>query len=146
MSLCGSEYAEGPTCCTTDQLETLRDNVDMAERIISSCPACRNNFRSFWCSFTCSSDQATFLNVTSTQKTTTGQTAVASVDYHVSENFGQGFYDSCSRIQVGATNGFAMDLIGGGAKNYSAFFKFMGDEKDMGSPSKSLSHNHHQWT
>lgn len=27
-----------------------------------------------------------------------------------------------------------MDLIGGGAKNYSAFFKFMGDEKDMGSP------------
>ena len=35
---------------------------------------------------------------------------------------------------MGATNGYAMDLIGGGAKNYSAFLKFMGDEKDMGSP------------
>lgn len=27
-----------------------------------------------------------------------------------------------------------MDLIGGGAKNYSSFFKFLGDEKDLGSP------------
>jgi Niemann-Pick C1 protein len=27
-----------------------------------------------------------------------------------------------------------MDLIGGGAQNYSTFFKFMGDEKDLGSP------------
>lgn len=27
-----------------------------------------------------------------------------------------------------------MDLIGGGAKNYSAFLKFMGDEKPLGSP------------
>ncbi|KAI0081680.1 multidrug efflux transporter AcrB transmembrane domain-containing protein [Panus rudis PR-1116 ss-1] len=134
VSLCGAEFAQGPTCCTTGQLETLRDNLDMAEGMISSCPACRNNFRSFWCQFTCSPNQATFLNVTSTQETTTGETAVASVDYYVSEEFGSGFYDSCKNIQVGATNGYAMDLIGGGAKNYSAFFKFMGDEKDMGSP------------
>lgn len=27
-----------------------------------------------------------------------------------------------------------MDFIGGGAKNYSAFLKYMGDEKDLGSP------------
>ena len=27
-----------------------------------------------------------------------------------------------------------MDLIGGGAKNYSAFLKFTGDEKPLGSP------------
>ncbi|KAH9938246.1 patched family-domain-containing protein [Fomitopsis serialis] len=126
VSLCGAEYAEGPTCCTTAQLETLRDNIGLAENIISSCPACRNNFRQFWCTFTCSPDQATFLNVTSTQETQTGQEGVKS--------FGKGFYDSCKSIQMGATNGYAMDLIGGGAKNYSAFLKFMGDEKDMGSP------------
>ncbi len=52
----------------------------------------------------------------------------------MSEHFGEGFYNSCAKIQVGATNGYAMDLIGGGAKNYSAFFKFMGDVKDPGTP------------
>ncbi|CAL1700898.1 unnamed protein product [Somion occarium] len=134
VSLCGAEYTEGPTCCNTGQVEVLRDNLNRAETMLSSCPACRNNFRAFWCNFTCSPNQATFLNVTSTQKTMTGQTAVKSVEFHVSERFGEGFYDSCKNIQVGATNGYAMDLIGGGAKNYSAFFKFMGDEKDMGSP------------
>ncbi|CCL99443.1 uncharacterized protein FIBRA_01461 [Fibroporia radiculosa] len=134
VSLCGADYAEGPTCCTTDQLETMRDNLGLAENIISSCPACRNNFRQFWCSFTCSPNQGTFLNVTSTQTSRTDQEAVQSVDFYVSERFGEGFYDSCKSIKMGSTNGYAMDLIGGGAKDYSAFLKFMGDEKDIGSP------------
>ncbi|OBZ70169.1 Niemann-Pick type C-related protein 1 [Grifola frondosa] len=114
VSLCGPEFSEGPTCCTTSQLETMRDNLGLAENVISSCPACRNNFRKFWCSFTCSPDQATFLNVTSTQKSNTGKTAVKSVDFFVSERFGEGFYSSCKDIQNGATNGYAMDLIGYG--------------------------------
>lgn len=135
VSLCGAEFAEGPTCCTTSQLNTLSSNFDLAEGIISSCPACRNNFRAFWCSFTCSPDQATFLNVTSTQVSSTEETAVKSVDFFVSPEFSTGFFDSCKEIQFGATNGYAMDLIGGGAKNASAFLKFMGDEKEFqGSP------------
>ena len=133
--MCGAAFAEGPACCTSDQVQVLRDNLAQAESIgISSCPACRNNFRSFYCSFTCSPDQATFLNVTSTQESSTGAIAVKSVDFHVGEQFGKGFFDSCKSVQVGSTNGFAMDLIGGGAKNYSAFLKFMGDEKPLGSP------------
>lgn len=72
--------------------------------------------------------------MTATQETRTGQQGVKSIDFLVSEKFGRGFYDSCKSIQMGATNGYAMDLIGGGAKNYSSFLKFMGDEKDMGSP------------
>ncbi len=35
---------------------------------------------------------------------------------------------------MGATNGFAMDLIGGGAKTAPAFLKYLGDEKPIGSP------------
>jgi Niemann-Pick C1 protein len=62
------------------------------------------------------------------------QTAVKSVDFYVSDHFGEGFYNSCKSIQVGSTNGYAMDLIGGGAKDYHGFFQFMGDVKDMGSP------------
>ena len=57
------------------------------------------------------------------------------VGYAVSTEFKQGFFDSCKDVQFGATNGFAMDLIGGGAKDASAFLKYMGDMRPgLGSP------------
>jgi len=74
------------------------------------------------------------VNVTSTQISSTGKTAVQSLDFFVSEHHGQGFFDSCKDVKVGATNGYAMDLIGEGAKNYPAFLKSMGQEKPLGSP------------
>lgn len=74
------------------------------------------------------------MNVTSTQITSTGETAVQSLDFLVSERLGQGFYNSCKDVKVGATNGYAMDLIGEGAKDYPTFLKSMGREKPLGSP------------
>jgi len=74
------------------------------------------------------------VNITSTQITSTGQTAVKSLDFFVSERHGEGFFDSCKDVQVGATNGYVMDLIGEGAKNYSAFLGSLGKEKPLGSP------------
>ncbi|KAK2466511.1 hypothetical protein APHAL10511_002153 [Amanita phalloides] len=133
-SVCGPDFAEGPVCCTMEQVKTLRDNFNQVEGLISSCPACRNNFRSFFCTFTCSSRQGTFVNITSTQETQSGQTAVQSVDFHVTKEHGEGFFDSCKNVQVGATNGYAMDLIGGGAKDYHQFLTYMGEEKPIGSP------------
>ncbi|KAI0068877.1 multidrug efflux transporter AcrB transmembrane domain-containing protein [Artomyces pyxidatus] len=133
-SVCGQEFADGDVCCNQDQVEVLRDNLNRAEPLISSCPACRNNFRSFFCHFTCSPNQASFVNITSTQTTSTGQTGVKSLDFFVSEEHGRGFFDSCKKVQAGSTNAYAMDLIGGGATNYSAFLKYLGDEKDLGSP------------
>ena len=56
------------------------------------------------------------------------------MDFLVGEQFGEAFYNSCKDTKFGASNGYAMDFIGGGAKNYSAFLKYMGDEKDLGSP------------
>ncbi|KAG8881788.1 hypothetical protein FRB97_009123 [Tulasnella sp. 331] len=134
-SVCGPQYANIPVCCTVEQVETLQSNFQQAESIISSCPACRNNFREFYCSFTCSADQHSFIDVTATQKTSTGQTAVKSLDFHVGETLGKGFYDSCKDVKFSATNGYAMDLIGGGAKNYTSFLQYMGDERPgLGSP------------
>jgi len=132
--MCGPQYADTPVCCTSAQLKTLRDNIGRAELMIASCPACKNNFREFFCAFTCHPDQGTFVQVTSTQNTSTGQTAVKSVDFHVGSGFGSAFFDSCKDIKFGATNGYAMDLIGGGAKSYTGFIKYLGDEKPVGSP------------
>lgn len=107
-------------CCTSEQVESLGANLQQAEALISSCPACRNNFRDFFCAFTCSPDQASFLNVTSTQTSNSGETAVKVVDYYVGPQHGEGFFDSCKEIKYGATNGYAMELIGGGGFDSSS--------------------------
>ncbi|WWC92719.1 uncharacterized protein L201_007678 [Kwoniella dendrophila CBS 6074] len=135
-SVCGPSYTlPDSVCCTYDQVATLSDRLQQAAPLIASCPACINNFRSFYCDFTCSPDQSTFLSITSTQRTTEGKDAVKEIDYEVSTKFKQGFYSSCKDVQFGATNGFAMDLIGGGAKNASSFLKYMGDLRPgLGSP------------
>ncbi|KAJ7781498.1 patched family-domain-containing protein, partial [Mycena metata] len=135
VDVCGPEFADGPVCCTSDQVEALRENFEPIEGLLATCPACRNNFRSFFCTFTCSPDQGKFVNVTSTQQTRSGDTAVKSLDFFVGQQFGEGFFDSCKNVQFDAANSYAMDLIGGGAKNYTSFLKFMGDEKPLlGSP------------
>jgi len=50
------------------------------------------------------------------------------------DKYGSGFYDSCKDVKFGATGGKAMEFIGGGAKNYTMFLKFLGDKKLLGSP------------
>jgi Niemann-Pick C1 protein len=59
---------------------------------------------------------------------------VTSVDFFVESKFGEGFYNSCRDVKFSTTNGFVMDLIGGGAKNYKDFFAFMGTKRFGGSP------------
>ncbi|KNZ45717.1 hypothetical protein VP01_786g3 [Puccinia sorghi] len=139
--ICGSEFASWETaCCTKDQIEDLSQSLSQAEPLISSCPACRNNFRKFYCHFTCSPDQASFLNVTSTQSVKNSETgklnpAIKAVDFWVDSRFGHAFFNSCKEVKFGATNGYVMDLIGGGAKTWNKFLQYMGDEKPgLGSP------------
>ena len=139
VATCGADFAQGPVCCTQAQVESLSANLQQAEPLISSCPACRNNFRSLFCSFTCSPDQAQFVDVAETQQVTGSDgkpsVAVKTVEYYISSDWKQKFFDSCKNVKFGASNGFAMDLIGGGAKDPNAFLKFLGDEKPLlGSP------------
>ena len=119
---------------TTDQIEDLKTNLKRAEPIISSCPACKENFFNLFCTFTCSPDQSLFVNVTASQKASSGKLIVTELDNLWSDRYGRGFYDSCKDVKFGATGGKAMDFIGGGAKNYTSFLKFLGDEKFLGSP------------
>ncbi|KAI5125056.1 hypothetical protein M0805_007479 [Coniferiporia weirii] len=134
VDVCGERFAEGPVCCTQDQVGALRDNFEPVEGLLSSCPACRNNFREFFCSFTCSPNQGSFLNITSTQLSYDNKLAVKSLDFYVGETYADGFFDSCKEVKLSAANDYAMTFIGGGAKDSSSFLKFLGDEKDIGSP------------
>lgn len=115
-------------------MDALRKNLKLAEGIIASCPACLDNFFNIFCTFTCSPDQSLFVNVTKTEKHSSGKYMVTELDNLWSSEYQKGFYDSCKNVKNGASGGKAMDFIGGGAKNYTQFMKFLGDKKLLGSP------------
>ncbi|EJS41304.1 ncr1p [Saccharomyces arboricola H-6] len=137
VEVCGEEWKEvRHTCCTKDQVVALRDNLQKAQPLIASCPACLKNFNNLFCHFTCAPDQGMFVNITKVGKSNEDKDIVAELDVFMNASWASQFYDSCKNIKFSATNGYAMDLIGGGAKNYSQFLKFLGDAKPMlgGSP------------
>lgn len=135
VDTCGAEYMTGPACCDESQLNDLVSQVKKAESIIASCPACWKNFLQFWCSFTCSPDQSTFVNVTSTESNADNTTTVTGTEFWVGDNFGQQFFDSCKDIKFGASNGYAMDFIGGGAIEWHGMLSYMGKKRPgLGSP------------
>lgn len=74
------------------------------------------------------------MNVTATQVASSKKLIVTELDNLWSDRYGSGFYESCKDVKFGATGGKAMDFIGGGAKNFTSFLKFLGDEKFLGSP------------
>jgi Niemann-Pick C1 protein len=133
VAICGEQWADSDVCCEENQLDALKTNLDRATPIINACPACKENFYNLFCTFTCSPDQSLFINVTDTVPKG-DKFLVTELDSLVSNDYGSTFFDSCKDVKFGATNGKAMDFIGGGAKNYTQFLKFLGDKKFLGSP------------
>ncbi|TPX31091.1 hypothetical protein SmJEL517_g05502 [Synchytrium microbalum] len=132
---CGESYRNQPLCCDANQVQTQLDSMKIAYNLVSACPACWENFRRFFCDFTCSQNQSTFVNVTGTKVSPrTNKTIVAEVSLYVSPDFGTGFYDSCKDVKFPADNSFVMRLLGGGATNYLGFLQFMGKKQTGGSP------------
>ncbi|CAG8950139.1 hypothetical protein HYFRA_00008374 [Hymenoscyphus fraxineus] len=134
VDICGPKWNTGPVCCESEQLDALSDNLKKANAFISSCPACKANFYNLFCTFTCSPDQSLFVNVTeATSKN--DKLMVTELDQLISEEYGAGFYDSCKDVKFGPTNSNSMGFIGGGAKNYTDFLKFLGKKNPpFGSP------------
>jgi Niemann-Pick C1 protein len=133
LDICGDSWSDSDVCCKEEQLDALKTNLDRASPIINACPACKENFFNMFCTFTCSPDQSLFINVTNTEPKG-DNFLVTELNHLVSNEYGSQFYDSCKDVKFGATNGKAMDFIGGGAKNYRQFLKFLGDKKFLGSP------------
>ncbi|KAJ3217228.1 hypothetical protein HK099_005545 [Clydaea vesicula] len=123
-------------CCDIKQIRTLSKQIMLAYSFVSSCPACWKNFRSFFCNFACNKNQSTFVEIKNTTfSLKTKLEVVTEVDFFVNETFAAGFFDSCKDVKFGSDNNFAMNFIGGGAKNYHELFKFMGKKNPgFGSP------------
>lgn len=137
IDICGETWrSTNFACCDSEQLTQLKSNLAKADPLISSCPACKENFYQLFCHFTCSPNQSQFIDIVSTQTALNGVEVVDELNYYIDPDFGSPFFDSCKNIKFGLTNGYAMDLIGGGAQNYTDFLKFLGDKKPQlgGSP------------
>ncbi|KAM3069802.1 niemann-Pick type C-related protein 1 [Clarireedia jacksonii] len=134
VELCGPKWSTGPVCCESNQIDALADQIKKANPIISSCPACKENFYNLFCTFTCSPDQSLFLNVTEVKPKGGDKYIVTELDQLISDEYGSGFFDSCKDVKFGPTNSNAMEFIGGGAKNYSSFLAFLGHKSLLGSP------------
>ena len=133
VKLCGPEWSQGPVCCDEDQVDALQENLQLANSLLGSCPACQKNFYSLFCTFTCSPDQSTFVNVTATTKTSSG-TAVYGVDNLWNKEFGQTLFGSCKDVKFSQTGGLALDLLGS-PSDASALLKRLGRQGDFdGSP------------
>lgn len=135
--VCGKDFPMEKVCCSEKQLINLETNLKKVDPLISSCPACRKNFYDFFCRFTCSSNQSTFIDISKTATSIdTKKEIVTELSQFVESEYASEFYNSCKGLKFSATNGYAMDLIGGGAQTYEEFLKFLGDEKPLlgGSP------------
>lgn len=134
-SICGKDFDY--ICCSPEQIDILELNLKRVDPLISSCPACRKNFYDFFCQFSCSPNESQFVEIIKTETARdTGKEIVTEINQYVEPGMANQFFDSCKNVKFLATNGYAMDLIGGGAKNYLQFLKFLGDEKPLlgGSP------------
>ncbi|XP_024537549.1 NPC intracellular cholesterol transporter 1 isoform X1 [Selaginella moellendorffii] len=147
QSLCPT--ITGDVCCTEQQFDILRSQVQQAVPFLTGCPACLRNFLNLFCELSCSPDQSLFINVTSTvqvrfvsicllptnslQQNSTTST-VDGIEFFLSEEFGVNLFNSCKDVQFGALNTRAMDFVGGGAKTYKEWLAFIGRQADLYEP------------
>ncbi|KAL3830515.1 hypothetical protein ACJIZ3_019317 [Penstemon smallii] len=131
QSLCPT--ITGNVCCTEAQFDTLRTQVQQAIPFLVGCPACLRNFLNLFCELTCSPNQSQFINVTSVSKIGNNST-VDGIDFYITDNFGEGMFESCKDVKFGTMNTRAIEFIGAGAKNFREWYAFIGRKAPLGVP------------
>lgn len=133
--LAAERGADARFCCTEEQLDVIQREIQIANIFLVGCPACAHNFKQLFCLLSCHPDQATFTNVTATQRAAdTNATAVANVTHYVAPEFGTALYGSCKDVTYPVLNQKAMKFVGGGAANYQEWLDFIGTVKDARFP------------
>ncbi|XP_044315818.1 NPC intracellular cholesterol transporter 1 isoform X1 [Drosophila rhopaloa] len=125
------ENSENKFCCDKQQVELLNKNVELAGNFLDRCPSCMENLVRHICQFTCSPKQSEFMKVVATEKNKEDVVYISSVDLHVSTEYINKTYKSCSQVSVPQTGQLAFDLMCGSYSasrcNPTKWFNFMGD-------------------
>ncbi|XP_056327122.1 NPC intracellular cholesterol transporter 1 [Danio aesculapii] len=113
QELCpGLVYADNRVCCDTQQLNTLKSNIQIPLQYLSRCPACFFNFMTLFCELTCSPRQSQFVSVKDFLKEQ-NQTSVGNVTYYITQTFANAMFNACSDVQAPSSNIKALGLLCG---------------------------------
>ncbi|XP_037927352.1 NPC intracellular cholesterol transporter 1 isoform X3 [Teleopsis dalmanni] len=130
---CGFLVEDGATefCCDSQQVEILNKNVKLAANFLDRCPSCMANLLRHICDFSCSPKQSEFIKIVSTKKNKNEMEYIDSIDLHITAEYLNNTYKSCSQVSVPATGQLAFDIMCG---TYQAsrcsptkWFEYMGN-------------------
>lgn len=88
-------------CCDYAQFEILRQQMTLPQQLLSRCPSCYSNFVNFWCQFTCSPYQESFLNILETandEHSVQNETYITKLEYFVDRGYAEGLFESCKGV------------------------------------------------
>ncbi|XP_033613302.1 NPC intracellular cholesterol transporter 1 [Fukomys damarensis] len=105
-------------CCDVQQLQTLKENLQLPLQFLSRCPSCFYNLMNLFCELTCSPRQSQFLNVTATEDyvdpdTNQTKTNVFELQYYVGQSFANAMYNACRDVEAPSSNVKALGLLCG---------------------------------
>ncbi|XP_030246548.1 NPC intracellular cholesterol transporter 1-like [Drosophila navojoa] len=122
-------------CCDVDQVKILNENIKLAAAILERCPSCMTNLARHICELTCSPDQSKFSRAAATKTNDKGDLYVTSLDLHVTEEYINKTYKSCSQVSVPQTGQLALDLMCGAYPasrcSPTKWFNYMGDANNI---------------
>uniref|UniRef100_A0A8C3YDN5 NPC intracellular cholesterol transporter 1 n=1 Tax=Catagonus wagneri TaxID=51154 RepID=A0A8C3YDN5_9CETA len=119
QELCpGFFFGNVSLCCDVQQLQTLKDNLQLPLQFLSRCPSCFYNLMNLFCELTCSPRQSQFLNVTATEDyvdpvTNQTKTNVKELEYYLGESFANAMYNACRDVEAPSSNDKALGLLCG---------------------------------
>ncbi|XP_027702658.1 NPC intracellular cholesterol transporter 1 isoform X1 [Vombatus ursinus] len=119
QELCpGFFYDNVSLCCDIQQLQTLKNNLQLPLQFLSRCPSCFYNLMNLFCELTCSPRQSLFLNVTDTHDDidpTTNETkrSVEGLQYYIGQSFVDAMYNACRDVEAPSSNDKALGLLCG---------------------------------
>uniref|UniRef100_A0A8C8SLW0 NPC intracellular cholesterol transporter 1 n=1 Tax=Pelusios castaneus TaxID=367368 RepID=A0A8C8SLW0_9SAUR len=119
QELCPGFYFENVSvCCDVQQLQTLKNNLQLPLQFLSRCPSCFYNLINLFCELTCSPHQKNFLNITQTipyydPVTKKNKTSITELQYYIGESFANAMYNTCKDVEAPSSNDKALGLLCG---------------------------------
>ncbi|CAF3737766.1 unnamed protein product [Rotaria sp. Silwood1] len=121
------------TCCAPDQIANMANQFGMAKLMLGRCPSCYYNFRSLFCSMTCSPDHSRFLAITETGNSSLypGRITVESITYTIADDFAERILNSCRDVLYPGGNQHSLDTMCGRPYDQctkESFMKYLGED------------------
>ncbi|NXP82275.1 NPC1 protein, partial [Ramphastos sulfuratus] len=119
QELCpGFFFGNVSTCCDVQQLQTLKNSLQLPLQFLSRCPSCFYNLINLFCELTCSPNQSDFLNVTSTipyydPVLKENKSSITELQYFIGERFASAMYNACKDVEAPSSNVKALGLLCG---------------------------------